>query len=287
MAALESLAAATPLAAVVRVAPRGNQPASIAVHMRRLARWALRRGTEYQMARIARAHGAPLLLLRHANDDAVWKQVAALQPELLLVAGCPWIFPQSVLDIPHVAAVNVHPSLLPRHRGLLPYPWIYHHNDRTSGVTAHCMVAQVDEGAVLAQHAFSVERGMSVLELDRRNAASTSHAVADAIAALRRGERGLVQSEPAATRAPRVRPGDSLVDCARWPAERVWHVLAGLQAFFREPLCDEYQRPVSYASVLGFATGSTEWPTGTVRLRGSEGLLACQDGWVRLAMAGA
>src|SRR5436309_4956147 len=72
--------------------------------------------------RAAVKSGLPLFQprsLRRAEEQEVLR---GLLPDLLVVAAYGLILPQLVLDIPRHGGLNVHPSLLPRHRGASPIP---------------------------------------------------------------------------------------------------------------------------------------------------------------------
>jgi methionyl-tRNA formyltransferase len=77
--------------------------------------------------------------------------IRALRPDLTLCWGFPWLIPPGVLAIPRLGSVNLHPSLLPRHRGPIPMAWAIRAGDEQFGVTWHRMDAGFDTGAILAQ----------------------------------------------------------------------------------------------------------------------------------------
>lgn len=72
-------------------------------------------------------------------------------PDLILCAAFPLLLGKAVLAIPSVAAVNFHPSLLPRCRGCHPIFWTLASGETQGGVTAHFMTRQVDAGDIVAQ----------------------------------------------------------------------------------------------------------------------------------------
>ena len=51
------------------------------------------------------------------------EEIAALEPEVMVVVGYGQIIPQSILDIPPHGIINVHASLLPKYRGAAPIQW--------------------------------------------------------------------------------------------------------------------------------------------------------------------
>ena len=84
------------------------------------------------------------------SSDVVCKLVS-FQPELIVVAAYGAILPQEVLSLPEFACLNVHPSLLPRHRGPSPVANTILCGDEVTGVTIMLMDAGTDTGPILAQ----------------------------------------------------------------------------------------------------------------------------------------
>ena len=81
----------------------------------------------------------------------VVEQLASFQPELIIVAAFGAILPPEVLSLPKFACLNVHPSLLPRHRGPSPVANTLLDGDELAGVTIMLMDAGLDTGPILAQ----------------------------------------------------------------------------------------------------------------------------------------
>jgi methionyl-tRNA formyltransferase len=79
------------------------------------------------------------------------EKLASFQPELIIVAAFGAILPPEVLSLPKFACLNVHPSLLPRHRGPSPVADTILCGDELTGVTIMLMDAGTDTGPILAQ----------------------------------------------------------------------------------------------------------------------------------------
>ena len=84
------------------------------------------------------------------SSNAVDKLVS-LQPELIVVAAYGAMLPTEVLFLPKFACLNVHPSLLPRHRGPSPVAYTILCGDELAGVTIMLMDTGMDTGPILAQ----------------------------------------------------------------------------------------------------------------------------------------
>ena len=103
------------------------------------------------IADAARELGLPVLMPRRVRAPEAVADIAALQPDALVVAAYGQILPQSLLDVPRVGAVNVHASLLPRWRGASPIAHAILAGDAETGVTIMQMDAGLDTGAIYAQ----------------------------------------------------------------------------------------------------------------------------------------
>jgi methionyl-tRNA formyltransferase len=86
---------------------------------------------------------------RLRSPDAV-SAVLALEPGLIVLADYGQIVPEALLGVPH-GALNLHPSLLPRHRGATPIPAAILEGDPDTGVTLMRMDAGLDTGPIVAQ----------------------------------------------------------------------------------------------------------------------------------------
>src|SRR5205807_7329729 len=78
------------------------------------------------------------------------KRLQALAPDLLVVVAYGQIIPPAVLSIPRLGALNVHASLLPRHRGAAPIARAILAGDPETGVSIMKMDELLDHGPVLA-----------------------------------------------------------------------------------------------------------------------------------------
>ena len=97
----------------------------------------------------------PSLRSQEAIDE-----LAAFQPQVIIVCAYGHILRQPVLDIPPKGILNLHPSLLPRHRGASPIPATILAGDDHTGVTVMLMDPGMDSGPILAQ------RSLPVIPLD-------------------------------------------------------------------------------------------------------------------------
>lgn len=113
----------------------------------------------------ALAAGIPIHQPATLRDAAVQAELAALQPDVLVVAAYGLILPPAVLAIPRLGCINVHASLLPRWRGAAPVHWALLAGDAVTGISIMQMDAGLDTGPVLTQAVFPIPRGITGGEL--------------------------------------------------------------------------------------------------------------------------
>ncbi len=89
------------------------------------------------------------------QPDAI-AQLAEVKPDMIVITAYGQILPQAVLDIPCDGCINVHFSLLPRHRGASPVASAILAGDRFSGVTIMLVTLRLDTGPVLSRAAVAI-----------------------------------------------------------------------------------------------------------------------------------
>lgn len=83
------------------------------------------------------------------NNEEILERLKQAEPDFLVVAAYGKILPQSVLDVPKFAPINVHFSLLPKYRGAAPVNWAVINGEKETGVATMLMDAGLDTGDIL------------------------------------------------------------------------------------------------------------------------------------------
>ncbi len=99
----------------------------------------------------AEAAGVPVFQPQTLKTDEAFAQLAALQPDLIVVAAFGQILRKNVLDLPRHGCLNVHASLLPRWRGASPITAAIQAGDTETGVTIMQMDVGLDTGPMIAK----------------------------------------------------------------------------------------------------------------------------------------
>jgi methionyl-tRNA formyltransferase len=123
--------------------------------------------------------------------------LCALEPEVLVVMAYGQILPRSILDLPRVACLNVHASLLPRHRGAAPIQAAIEAGDTHSGITIMYMAEGLDTGDVLLEESLALRRRETGGSLHDRLAQLAPDALQRALCLLETGSAPRVSQDAA------------------------------------------------------------------------------------------
>jgi methionyl-tRNA formyltransferase len=107
--------------------------------------------TPTPVAELAAERGLPAHTPTSLRQPHVLAELGALEPELIVLADYGRIIPAAVLAMPRHGALNLHPSLLPRHRGAAPVQAAIAAGDALTGVTLMRMDEGLDTGPIVAQ----------------------------------------------------------------------------------------------------------------------------------------
>lgn len=138
-------------------------------------------------------------------------RLTAAAPELIVVVAYGQIVPRSVLEIPPRGVLNVHASLLPRHRGAAPVNHAILAGDRMTGVTIMRLDELLDHGPVLATRETEIGPGEDAVALGGRLALMGAELLVDVLARLD-DMRPVEQDHAAATQAPKLSREDGELD---------------------------------------------------------------------------
>ena len=117
---------------------------------------------------VALEHNIPVYQPTTLKDDETYEALAALAPELIVVAAYGKILPKRILDLPPKGCINVHSSLLPRYRGAAPINWAILNGETETGVTIMYMAEGLDTGDIISQRATPIDPNETVESLHDR-----------------------------------------------------------------------------------------------------------------------
>ena len=100
--------------------------------------------------------GVPVLQPAKVRKSDALAEIQKLSPDLIVVMAYGQILPKSLLEMPGIACINLHASLLPRHRGAAPIQASIVAGDRETGITTMHMSEGLDTGDIILQQAISI-----------------------------------------------------------------------------------------------------------------------------------
>ena len=102
------------------------------------------------------------------NDRGALKNIKTLNPDLIVVAAYGLYIPTSILEVPSLGCLNIHPSLLPLHRGPSPVATALLKGDSVTGVSIMQITAKLDAGPIVAQKRVDIKTAESSYSLTHR-----------------------------------------------------------------------------------------------------------------------
>lgn len=155
------------------------------------------------------------------RDPESLQPLQALQPDLILTVAYGQILPPALLSLPKVACLNLHASLLPRHRGAAPIQAAILSGDSQTGMTLMYMAEGLDTGDILLQKPFEIGPTETGGELHDRLAEQGPSLLQEAFPWLEEGRAPrLPQDETQASYAPKLERVDGRLDWFQ-PAPRL------------------------------------------------------------------
>ena len=137
------------------------------------------------------------LTLENINSKSGRKILRELRPDVFFSIACPQILKSRTLDIPRLGVYNIHTSLLPENRGMLPSFWTLYEDRGKTGVTLHRMNEQLDAGPILLQKSIPARiSDTSLHQLIARGKETAAELLIHAVDIMESGEIELIPNDP-------------------------------------------------------------------------------------------
>ena len=159
-------AVVVPAAAVPHLLPDAPAPFAAVEPHRSAATLLLEGASPTDTLAVAWAARRPVLAVTDFAAPATLVALAALRPDVAVVACFTRRIPAALLAVPRLGFLNLHPSLLPDYRGPRPVYWQLRHH-APAGVTVHYMDEGLDTGDIAAQRPVALPPGLSEADAER------------------------------------------------------------------------------------------------------------------------
>jgi methionyl-tRNA formyltransferase len=217
------------------------------------------------------------------KSAAVRDEIAALAPELIVLAYVTLIVPAAVIAIPSRGTICFHPSLLPRRRGGSAINWTLIEGDTKAGVTVFWTDAGIDTGPILLQREVEIGPDDSAGSFYYQRVLPVGvEAVIESVALIDTGRAPrLIQDESLASYEPLCRDAHAAIDWSK-PAQTVHDLIRGCDPQPGAHTAAGAGRLRLYESRRAEGSGAS----GTLLALGPDGItIATADGAVRVGKA--
>jgi len=123
----------------------------------------------------ARKHNIDTLVINHQlynsrdqYDQALQECLQCYDPDFIVLAGFMRILGSDFVQQYENKILNIHPSLLPKYKGLNTYQRALDNNETEHGVSIHLVTAELDDGPILMQQRYKIEKGDTVEDLQEK-----------------------------------------------------------------------------------------------------------------------
>lgn len=183
--------------------------------------------------------GIPVMQPASLKSADALTELAALKPDVIVICAFGQILPQALIDMPPRQCLNVHFSLLPRHRGASPVAAAILAGDEFTGVSIQLVRYKVDTGPVLAAAPIPISPSDNTGTLLEKLGIVGAHLLQEALSGWLDGTlKPLPQDETKATYFGQVKKEDGEIDW-RLPAVDIWR---RVRAYYPWPGCFTYWR---------------------------------------------
>lgn len=158
--------------------------------------------------------------------------IKSFEPDVIVVVAYGKILRQEVLDIPKIACVNGHASLLPKYRGSAPIQWSIIKGEKVTGVTTMLMDKGIDTGDILEQIEVEIGEEETAEQLFERLSEISADLTVSTLKKLEKGEITPVkQDESKASYAPMIKKEMALLDFKNSTAEEICFAVRGFYSW--------------------------------------------------------
>lgn len=241
----------------------------------------------------ARQAGLPVHFPESIDEPAVVEALRALGPDVFVVASYGQKLSKELCEIPRLRSINIHASLLPRHRGASPIQQAILEGDRVTGISIMYLADRIDAGDVLARAEIPIGPEETAGELHDRLAQLGAELIVEVLDRMETGQTEGEPQDPAlVTHCRKIRKADGLVDWSLPPQRQ--HDL--IRAYWPWPKAHAFlpvggqERRLSFRASQVLPGDSTPQDAGRILALGDEGIVVGTGGGrlaiTRLQLAG-
>jgi len=238
-----------------------------------------------ELGKIATAAGIPLSVVANINTAEALAWIQSCSPDLLLVVGWTQLLKPELLNVPRVAALGFHASLLPKYRGRAPVNWAIIHGEKETGNTLMVLDAAADEGDIVSQRRIPITEEDDCASVYHKVSLTECEMLDEVLPLIREGRMPRVKQDSVrSSLMPKRKPEDGVIDWG-WPSQRLYNWIRALTHPYPGAFTYLTGQKISIwkASLEGASARPLAMRVGSVQ-RSSDGypLVATGDGFLKL-----
>ena len=236
------------------------------------------------VAGLARSHGIPTFTTECINVPEWLSCIRSLEPDVIFSFYYRHMIKRPIREIPRLACVNLHGSLLPKYRGRCPVNWQLIHGETESGVTLHHIIGRADAGDIIGQERVAVGPDDTALDLYRKLLPAAEAVLTRHLDGILSGTAPRVpQDDSRATVFGGRRPEDGRIDWSR-PAQEIHNLVRAVAPPWPGAFSDGPGGRVMVwrTRLLSFGAGSGALRPGQVQREGERVFVGTGDGSIEL-----
>lgn len=208
------------------------------------------------------------------DNPEVFEIIKKINPDLIVVVAYGRILPKEILDFPKFGCVNVHGSLLPRHRGSSPIQWSIVCGDKITGVTTMLMDEGIDTGDILEVKEIPIEDTDTGGSLFDKLCYEGAALLSSTVKALEKGS--IIpqkQDDEGANYAPMLTKEMGLLDFNK-NANELWYLIRGFNPW---PLTYFYYNERRFKVFSAKPINTINHSAGEFFVEGKQAFIACGE----------
>jgi len=217
-------------------------------------------------------------------DDDFLKKIEKLSPDLIVLVSYGKILPSSLINIPKIASINVHPSLLPKYRGPAPIEWALINGETKTGVTIIKMDEKIDTGEIIIQKEVEILPIDNAFTLKNKLSQIAADVLIEGIEIIKNNGKTYPQ-KGTPSYAPKLKKEDGLI---KWenPSEKIHNLVRGVAIWptaYTYIITNSTKKLIKiYKTEIGEIEGNFGTPGEIIKIENEYIEVACGNGTLRI-----
>jgi methionyl-tRNA formyltransferase len=217
-------------------------------------------------------------------DDNFLKKIEKLSPDLIVLISYGKILPSSLINIPKIASINVHPSLLPKYRGPAPIEWTLINGETKTGITIIKMDEKIDTGEIITQKEVEILPIDNAFTLKNKLSQIASDVLIEGIEIIKKNGKTYPQ-KGTPSYAPKLKKKDGLIKWEK-PSEKIHNLVRGVIIWptaYTYIITNSTKKLIKiYKAEIGENEGNFGTPGEIIKIENEYIEVACGKGTLRI-----